>query len=523
MLAYDTLDIFSVETETIKEVLHEKEHVEFPFEEGGGLYVIRLSEKHYYGGRTSSFSRRWRSHLKGLLAGNHGNPYMQGVFNKFGIFEPEAVEVIPNIEDQVSAEQAWLDANIGEPGCVNLSPWASGGCSPDLLWVYFGEECARVLPEKVPELLAQGWNRGRSGESNLGRVVMTRSGRVRLASSKEVDELLNQGWIRGLPEHLKGLVWVRSQEGTRRKVSLEKAEELFEQGWERGPGVLPSRNWVHRTSREEIERRQVPDADLQDFLDQGWKQGSALSNTAGLLWIHKEGEPDRRILGEDLDCFLDLGWTLGQGRSQEPQTWIRRPKEEGYEFRMIPSGELANWERQGWEQGYLERTPEVREKVVAAWTPEKREAARLRKQAQENTTRGSVWVNDGSKNKRVSEERALALVEEGWVRGQIHRKAHGPMSAESRARVSEGHRQSWARRGGMTEEGKQNLREKARQRYAEHPEKWATSQDKREACTSASKGRLWVNDGAQNRFVDPVEALELLGAGWAQGRTKKSA
>lgn len=522
MLQQDTLDLFG--QDSVQDAPREKEPVELPSVEGGGLYVIRLSEKHYYGGRTSSFSRRWESHLKDLIAGNHGNPYMQGVFNKFGMFEPEAVKVIPNTEDQVSAEQAWLDANIGKPGCVNLSPWASGGCSPDLLWVYLGEECARVPPERVPELLAQGWARGRVGGSTLGRVVLTRNRRVKLAPPEEVGELLTQGWIRGLPDRLKGLVSVRSPEGTRRKVSPEKAQELLAQGWERGPGELPSRNWVHRTSGHEIERKQISDADLQDFLNQGWAQGSALPNTAGLLWIRKEGEPGRRILGEDLECFLGMGWELGQGRFLEPQTWIRRPKEEGsYEFRMVPSGELAVWEQQGWEQGYLERTPEVREKVVASWTPEKREAARLRRQTQENTTRGSVWVNDGVKNKRVSEEGALQLVAEGWQRGQIHRKAHGPMSEESRARVSEAHRKSWARRGGMSEEGKQNLREKALQRHAQTPEKWATSDEKRAACSRSSAGRTWLTDGVHNKFASPEEAGGLLGSGWVRGQARKSA
>lgn len=433
MLTYDTLDLFG--QDSVPDAPHEKEPVELPSVEGGGLYVIRLSEKHYYGGRTSSFTRRWESHLKELLAGNHGNPYMQGVFNKFGVFEPEALTVISTTEDQVSAEQAWLDANIGEPGCVNLNPWASGGAPLGLIGLTLAGRNIRVPPERVPGLLAQGWERGWVGRgANLGRVVLTRNGKLVFAPPERVEELLTQGWIRGLPDRLKGLVSVRSPEGTRRKVSPEKAQELLAQGWERGPGELPSRNWVHRTSGQEIERKQVSDADLQFLLNQGWAQGSALPNTAGLVWIHKDNEPDRRILGEDLECFLGMGWELGQGRFLEPQTWIRRPKEEGsYEFRMVPLGELGDWEQQGWERGYLERTPEVREKVAASWTPEKREAAKLRGQTQENTTRGSVWVNDGVKNKRVSEERALQLVVEGWQRGQIHRKAHGPMSEESRA------------------------------------------------------------------------------------------
>lgn len=518
MLPYDTPDLFG--QDSAQDVPREKEPVELPSVEGGGLYVIRLSEKHYYGGRTSSFSRRWESHLKDLIAGNHGNPYMQGVFNKFGVFEPEALTVISTTEDQVSAEQAWLDANIGEPGCVNLNPWASGGAPLGLIGLTLEGRNIRVPPERVPELLAQGWERGWVGRgANLGRVVLTRNEKLVFAPPEEVGELMTQGWVKGLPDHLQGRVWVRSPEGTRRKVSPEKAQELLAQGWERGSGELPSRNWVHRTSGQEIERKQVLDEDLQDFLNQGWAQGSALPNTAGLVWVHKDGEPDRRILEEDLDLFLGLGWEPGQGRFLEPQTWIRRPKEEGgYEFRMVPLGDVGDWVQRGWERGYLGRTSEVREKVITSWTPEKREAARLRRQNQENTTRGSVWVNNGVTNKRVSEESALKLVGEGWQSGQIRHKKNKPISAEIRSQISERSKQSWARRGGMSEEGKQNLREKALQRHSKNPEKWATTDEKRSACSRASAGRTWLTDGITNKFASPEEASQLLDEGWVRGR-----
>lgn len=678
MLLYDTLDLFGQDQNQALPQPDPQWSCE------GGLYVIWLSpdKKHFYGGRTTCFARRWGVHLKDLRGGKHENPRMQNTYNKYQFFIPEVLSQSADKVEQIRSEQAWIDANFGHLGCVNLNPFASGGFSPlspeakarksaklrlrklspehklvliecnrrriwtlemrtlrsELLrgtkrsaeqvarqvstwkgnprniekaritlsknrhritregilrrsrltgdklrgrkqppevvekraaanrgqtrtpetralmsrsakarvlvypitfsfstrkkiseqlkgrvWLNQAGKNIRVPPERVPELLAQGWARGRVGGSNLGRVVLTRNGSVKLAPPEEVEGLLTQGWIRGLPDRLKGLVSVRSPEGTRSKVSPEKAEELLAQGWERGPGELPSRNWVHRTSGHEIERKQISDADLQDFLNQGWAQGSALPNTAGLLWIRKDNEPDRRILEGDLDCFLELGWELGQRRFLEPQTWIRRPKEEGYEFRMVPLGELGDWEQQGWERGYLERTPEVREKVAASWTPEKREAAKLRKQTQENTTRGSVWVNDGVKNKRVSEERALQLVAEGWQRGQIHRKAHGPMSEESRARVSEAHRKSWARRGGMSEEGKRALREKALQRHAQTPEKWATSDEKRAACSRSSAGRTWLTDGVHNKFASPEEAGGLLGAGWVRGRVQKSA
>jgi hypothetical protein len=100
--------------------------IQYDEPKGGGLYIIWLSETHYYGGRTTSFKRRWRGHLQHLLAGDHGNAHMQNVFNKHGVFRPEVLKHLKK-SAQVEVEQEWLDANFRKTGCVNLSPHATGG------------------------------------------------------------------------------------------------------------------------------------------------------------------------------------------------------------------------------------------------------------------------------------------------------------------------------------------------------------------------------------------------------------
>lgn len=94
---------------------------------GGGLYIIWLSDTHYYGGRTRSFRRRWRSHLRQLKAGRHANDRMQKTFNKYGQFRPEVLTRLKPSEHE-EAEQEWLDTHFGKTGCVNLVPHACGGC-----------------------------------------------------------------------------------------------------------------------------------------------------------------------------------------------------------------------------------------------------------------------------------------------------------------------------------------------------------------------------------------------------------
>ena len=92
---------------------------------GGGLYVIRLSDTHYYGGRTKSFPTRWAVHYRLLRDGKHFNPHAQSVFDQHGRFEPEVVCVM-SVDAQRAAEQEWLDEHFGQHGCVNLSRSADG-------------------------------------------------------------------------------------------------------------------------------------------------------------------------------------------------------------------------------------------------------------------------------------------------------------------------------------------------------------------------------------------------------------
>jgi hypothetical protein len=92
---------------------------------GGGLYIIKLSDHHYYGGRTKCFRVRWARHHKLLLERNHFNAYVQAVFDKYGRFEPEVYAFLP-VGLHRDAEQKWLDEHFGKIGCLNLSKSSDG-------------------------------------------------------------------------------------------------------------------------------------------------------------------------------------------------------------------------------------------------------------------------------------------------------------------------------------------------------------------------------------------------------------
>jgi hypothetical protein len=86
----------------------------------GGIYVIRLSDIHYYGGRTKCFQTRWAVHRRLLQEGKHFNPYAQSVYDRYRRFEPEVVCVL-SVREQREAEREWLMDHFDDPVCVNLS------------------------------------------------------------------------------------------------------------------------------------------------------------------------------------------------------------------------------------------------------------------------------------------------------------------------------------------------------------------------------------------------------------------
>lgn len=93
---------------------------------GGGLYIIWLSDKDYYGGRTNNFKRRICEHKRSLKKKIHGNPRMQNVYNLYGRFEVIILARVETIEKQILAEQLWLDQNFGIENCLNIDKSANG-------------------------------------------------------------------------------------------------------------------------------------------------------------------------------------------------------------------------------------------------------------------------------------------------------------------------------------------------------------------------------------------------------------
>jgi hypothetical protein len=283
--------------------------------EGGGLYVIYLSDTHYYGGRAVDFAGRWRRHLRDLEGGGH-NPYMQNVFNLHGRFDPIVLAVLATIKEQVVAEQRWLDEHFGGTGCVNLSPHATINglrLSPEsqakraVTWAKrygnlpSGEklnlsDAERDRRRQAVVIIQTPEARAKVAETLTGRTlppehcraiskgnkgkprpymseVAKRSNRARKGEkrSQEVRE--------NLSKHFSGIVWM-NKAGIEKRVHAEGIPELLSGGWVRGrkPVSEEHRNRLGAASRGTVwichpqkKPKKIPQTDLP--LYPAWRRG----------------------------------------------------------------------------------------------------------------------------------------------------------------------------------------------------------------------------------------------------------
>lgn len=245
-----------------------------------GVYVIRLSDTHYYGGRSVDCIGRWKSHLRALRDGTHENRRMQAVFNRHGRFEPEIVRLWWSGGDNLrDMEQRWLDENFRKPGCVNLTRTSDGGGGE---WTEASREKRKALLENNPELKARlrsvlDKNRPRAlilalearkspeARENFLKAQKTRRGvpqkpehiaqragshRGRKNTPETLRRMSESAKVRAqaqptshgegtrklISSQQRGRVWVHNAT-TNRRVWPHEARELFSLGWE--PNRLP--------------------------------------------------------------------------------------------------------------------------------------------------------------------------------------------------------------------------------------------------------------------------------------------
>lgn len=198
----------------------------------GGIYLIWLSDTHYYGGRSKRIHNRCANHRAALRKGTHGNRHCQNVWNANGVFRYEVLHRAASLEEQMLLEQAWLDENVGKPGCLNKSRKSEGNSgnphspegkkniSDSLKGRVLSEEHKRKLSESRKGMVFSPEHRKNIGAANLKRTPESRSKCVEAMRRARLGVRLTE-------EQLEARRLRRHSEDTKRKISEARRGMIF--------------------------------------------------------------------------------------------------------------------------------------------------------------------------------------------------------------------------------------------------------------------------------------------------------
>lgn len=342
----------------------------------GGLYIIWLSDTHYYGGRTKNFKRRWASHLRELRSGRHNNRRMQRVYDQYGRFEPRVFSVL-NPDECPDAEQQWLDDNFRKPGCVNLVSSSRGGMAG-----------CKVTPATIAKRVATF--RSRPDMIEKARASIARNG------IKFTPEIIRRGVMASATKN-RGRKQPPEQIARRvaaitgRKNTLDTIEKMRNSGRRRA-AAMPTvhgadtralistqqrgREWVNNGTQN----RRVWPAEVDALVSDGWVRGKLGRTVAGYVLMLDTGGVRRRVPATAVLDRESEGWArvpstkkkyvpVSDPKSNHQGTvWVRRRTDVDWECRRVPTDAVAALLLDGWEVGMRPASEDRKNKVRASWS-----------------------------------------------------------------------------------------------------------------------------------------------------------
>ena len=287
-------------------------------------------------------------------------------------------------------------------------------------------------------------------EYSKGRRALYKDGITRYVKDSEYHKLIEEGWtpgvirkevspcveterVRKISEALRNRLWYTNGQKTVR-ISPEQEEEYIQKGYVKG--LLKEGQVMYRVYMNNGQREQdISNNKIQLYLSRGWTLGRLSDFDAQeLLKIYehyvqtvehnrKEGSITGgktrlgHVTSEETKRKLSL---INKGKHLSSETRLKiseRNKQRVYQpmsnvqkellsnkmgnrcivnngviETLIPLSELHIYEEQGYVRGHIRS---------------------------KQTTKGSVWINNGSLNKRVSKENVQQYLNEGYVKGRL--------------------------------------------------------------------------------------------------------
>jgi GIY-YIG catalytic domain len=177
---------------------------------GSGIYqILNQVTCHFYIGSTKCFKNRWQTHLRELRSGNHGNPYLQAAFVKYGEQAFKFIileEIEPDDKALKSAEQRYFDQLAPQ---YNINPLADRPQPITDWWVLFSPTDEDFLIDNLEAFCRQNQLDSKQLSSmNALNIRHSNGWYCRKATEEEVsNEIVLNYWRPKLDGGEEGLWW----------------------------------------------------------------------------------------------------------------------------------------------------------------------------------------------------------------------------------------------------------------------------------------------------------------------------
>lgn len=213
-----------------------------------------------------------------------------------------------------------------------------------------------------------------------------------------------------------GLITVH-RNGQCKHISEEALSAFEKTGWKKGlpeKRVQELRNYTSVTDGV-LERRVFPEEAKRLVEECGWRYGrkdSVLQHIRRYINICS-GSFEKRVPDVDLQYYVNRGWKRGVSREhvERAADWHRGTKimYSGSEQKAVRPEDIESCLSEGWQYGFV---PGLRK----PWSEEmKKKFSRDQK--------GRIWINNGTKCKKVWPEEKTKYLLEGWSEGRIEGQA----------------------------------------------------------------------------------------------------
>lgn len=271
------------------------------------------------------------------------------------------------------------------------------------------------------------------------------------------------------------------------------------------------------------------------------KMSSIVSGAGNPMYGKRHTENSRKKISENHANF----------KGENSPSYNRIAINDGTNIKYIRSEDLEKYLSKGWIIGITEERKQIQSKSLKGRKHtedyKKKQSERMSgknnpmygKKASKETRSlmtqqrlGRKWINNGKENKFVKPDELSSLLNEGWTLGKLVnlsedvRKKQGE-SGKGKCWVSKGldskrinpdDLEEYLNTGwilGLSEQYKTKLSNSKKGKIQ--------SKECIQARSKTFKGRIWVNNGEVNKWVQPIELERYLSKGYIKGRLVKTA